>query len=512
MVTDPRLRLVQGTDLADHEQRVLSALDSRRVILRLHGAPGSAAAGVGLLVSLTARLFAHVEIDGDAEASVSGMTMPATELLGRLGWLRPPAAATATSDTVIAIGDTHDSAVDLGVGGGIWTATLARGQHVPVATGTSAPHFGLQGAACLAVAELVKDVLAPLGLKARFLQNRITWDLSNYGLASVEPSPGGDTRTDQHLAIAGVGSVGTSVLSALLSGPEPFVSSVDLIDPENFDARNPYRYPALLDDVVGENKVLWASSQLTQSGVRGEPHPVRLAEWISQQPRPGFPGVLVASPDTLDGRRDVADVLARETLSIGVAGMAFHVSRHHPDDDLACPYCEYVDSTPVSSQEEAFAAQTGLKVARIRQLMQPGALLTAADIAISVAGGKVTSDSAVWLAGRRLDDLVARAYAEVAVPAPGQRNAGGQVLLAAPYVSALAGILAAIEVYKGHLGMPKVDRRADVDLTGLPQGFVRRPAADPSGRCLCASPFRQRAAAALYGAGAQVSARRSGAD
>ncbi|WP_328442728.1 hypothetical protein [Amycolatopsis sp. NBC_00438] len=511
MVTDPRLRLVQGTDLAEHEQRVLTALDSVRVILRMRRAPASAAAGIGLMVSLTARLFAHVEIDGDAQASVSGFTTPATELLGRLSWLRPPAAAAATSDAVIAIGDTEDRAVDLGVGGGVWTATLARRQQVPLAADTSAPHFGLQAAACLAVAELVKEVLAPLGLKARVLRDYLTWDLSNYGLSAIDPPPSGDTRNDQHLAIAGVGSVGTSVISALLSSPEPFVSSIDLIDPEDFDDRNPYRYPALLDDVVGEKKVLWARDQLAQAGVRAAPHPVGLAEWISQQARPGLSGVLVASPDTLDGRRDVADMLARETLSIGVAGMAFHVSRHHPGDGLACPYCEYVDSTPTSSQADVFAAHTGLMATRIRQLMQPGALLTAADVAASVAAGKITSNSADRLAGHRLDDLVARAYAEVAVPVLGQRNAGGQVLLAAPYVSALAGILAAVEVYKGHLGVPRIDRRVDVDLTGLPQGFVRRPAADSSGRCLCASPFRQRAAAALYEADDQVSARRSGA-
>jgi hypothetical protein len=48
MVTDPRLRLVQGTDFAEHEQRVPTTLDSVRVALGMHGAPASAAAGIGL--------------------------------------------------------------------------------------------------------------------------------------------------------------------------------------------------------------------------------------------------------------------------------------------------------------------------------------------------------------------------------------------------------------------------------------------------------------------------------
>lgn len=510
MVTDPRLRLIQGTELAGQARRALTALDSTRVILRMRGVPAYAAPGTGLLVSLVARLFAHVEVDGDARASLSGHTMSAGELLDRIGWLRPAAAAAAKTDTVVTIGNADDRAGDLGVGGGLWTAGLSRHQRVPLAADTGAPPLGLQAAACLAIAELVKEVLAPLGLKARLLEGSLSWDLSNYGLSAVDPPPGSSARSgEQRVAIAGVGSVGTSVVSALLSGPKPFVSSVDLIDPETFDDRNPYRYPALLDDVEGQRKVFWARDQFARAGIRVQPHPVGLADWISGRAQPGFPGVLVASPDTLDGRRDVVDVLARETLSVGVAGLAFHVSRHHPGDGLACPYCEYVDTTPVSGQAEVFAVHTGLDTARIRQLMQPGTVLTATDLAVSVAAGKITPDTAAKLIGHRLDDLVARAYAEVAVPDAGQPAAGGRVLLAAPYVSALAGVVAAAEVYKGYLGLARVDRRADLDLVGLPQGFMRQPAADASGRCLCASPFRRRAAAALYGAPDQIPARRS---
>jgi hypothetical protein len=38
----------------------------------------------------------------------------------------------------------------------------------------------------------------------------------------------------------------------------------------------------------------------------------------------------------------------------------------------------------------------------------------------------------------------------------------------------------------------------DLDLTGLPQGLVRRPPADATGRCVCASPFRRRWMKRMY--------------
>jgi hypothetical protein len=81
------------------------------------------------------------------------------------------------------------------------------------------------------------------------------------------------------------------------------------------------------------------------------------------------------------------------------------------------------------------------------------------------------------------------------VPAAGSEP----VLVSAPCVSWMAGVLATSEVAKAAAGLPLVDRRVDLDLSGLPLGAVRRLPRDRSGRCLCAPPFRQRAAHRLYG-------------
>jgi len=79
-----------------------------------------------MLVGLVARLFAHVEIDGDAEARLPGFASSATELLERLSWLRPSPTADPTVDRVIGLGDGGHRPVDPGIGGDTWTARISR--------------------------------------------------------------------------------------------------------------------------------------------------------------------------------------------------------------------------------------------------------------------------------------------------------------------------------------------------------------------------------------------------
>ena len=80
-----------------------------------------------------------------------------------------------------------------------------------------------------------------------------------------------------------------------------------------------------------------------------------------------------------------------------------------------------------------------------------------------------------------------------------QPSSGEEVVaVAAPQVSWFAGVLAAAEIVKEVQGLPLVDRRVDVDLSGLPPGLVRRVAADATGRCLCRSGTRIRWYRQLY--------------
>ena len=65
-----------------------------------------------------------------------------------------------------------------------------------------------------------------------------------------------------------------------------------------------------------------------------------------------------------------------------------------------------------------------------------------------------------------------------------------------PYVPDRA--TAAVEVAKATCGVRMIDRRVELDMSGVPTGAVGRRERDQSGRCTCASPWRRRAAAILY--------------
>ena len=68
-----------------------------------------------------------------------------------------------------------------------------------------------------------------------------------------------------------------------------------------------------------------------------------------------------------------------------------------------------------------------------------------------------------------------------------------------PHVSWMAGALLAAEVVKVAAGLPGLERRVELDMTGVPLGGWRRPARNPSGRCPCSNPDRRRLARTLYG-------------
>ena len=117
-----------------------------------------------------------------------------------------------------------------------------------------------------------------------------------------------------------------------------------------------------------------------------------------------------------------------------------------------------------------------------------------ADLEQAVAAGRVTPERIAELAGRRIDDLVRRAYAEATVALPGPVTAS----VSAPFVSWMCGVLVITELVREACGAPLVDRRVDLDMSGVPLGVVRRRPRDSTGHCTCASPWRKRWAGRLY--------------
>jgi len=512
---DPRLRLLGAAEAAD-AGRLLAALDTVRPIVTVSPGLPPAAAGAALtLVALLSRLFPHVQVDGSAQAGPNLWGI--SDVADALDWfraVRPVPTTSPDTDVRMFLGVPPGVRVRdpvLGVGGGDWNVRLAwEPQPLDNPPGGLQHGLGLHAAASLAVNELLKATLVPLGMPALMLPRTdgsscadpLVWNLIDYRRTSI-PLAGRTERrfVPLRVLLAGAGSVGTSVAGMLVFCPG-LTGEAFVVDPEDFDpARNPFRYPALAGGETGA-KAMWAACLLQNAGWEAEPGVSSIGIWNAAQPAPGFDGIMVSSVDDLTARFDVGDVLAREVISAGAGGLAFHVQRERLGDGWACPYCEYVPAEPALTQAHIIAAQVGLPVERVIALQIPGAVLTTADLQICTAGEKISPETAARLVGHRLADLVAGAYAEAAIaPAGtlGEPGRPGAVAVATPQVSWLTGVITAAELVKTALGLPVLDRRVDVDLSGLPQGFTRRVKADQSGRCACASGVRRRWVVDLYG-------------
>lgn len=457
---------------------VLAALDGVRVIIRVaSGLDPIAAAGAAALVSMVSRVHHHVEIDGDAELAPNAWGVSdLTDVVATVASHRPEAAADARTDLVLAFGEATG---DIGLGGDDWTVRI--GEPSPAIAGRFG--FGLQAAAAFGAAEALKTALVPIGMvvvPARFEWNLLTY---TYGRADA-PQGRGDIGD---VIFAGAGSVNSSAAAVLM--PAPPGRRAIIVDPDSFDAgKNPYRYPAAKSATTGP-KAAWVASMLSEAGWVASGVPIDIAAWVQTQVHPGFEGTVLSSVDTIPGRADVADVLARTTLSAGVQALALHIQREHSYDQYACPNCDFAAEGHPITQAQVHADATGIDVHRVAQLID-GDLINENDVEAIARSGKLPAPAD--LVGRRLADLIARIYAEVAVPV-----AAAAVRISAPFVSWMAGTLLATELSKPGVGATQIDRRLDLDMAGVPSGAVGRRPRNETGNCTCASPWRRRAASAL---------------
>src|SRR6185503_26593 len=130
-------------------------------------------------------------------------------------------------------------------------------------------------------------------------------------------------------------------LAGVTGGP------VDLVDPDTFSDRNRLRYPVVFEP-GDDTKVASLAALANGCGLNARPHPTDVTGFLAEHPRPPVLPLVVSSVDTVEGRLDATDLLARCTLSAGVSGLQLHVAAHG-FGDTACAFCQYVDAEPALS-------------------------------------------------------------------------------------------------------------------------------------------------------------------
>lgn len=324
-MTDPRLRLLDTVDESAAVE-LLRALDDVRVVIRA-GADviGGAATALAAFTGMATRLFGDVAFEHPVALVPTWWgARDSDTLLTTLAYVRPHRARTPQRNLVVTFG-MHVEKGDLGVGGDDYTVRLGLTPQPLRAATTHA--LGVQAAACLAVSQLLIRVLGPLGFSGVAVEAPYVTNLIDYGLTAAPEIPVLPPVRDRlKLAVAGVGSVGTSSLALLATAFAPQLTGaasadafeeITVIDSDIFDrTRNPFRYPALLGTETGP-KADYMASKLTKLGLSARPVSKSVADWVVSRENPGFDGLLVSSVDTLTGRLEVTDVLARSTLSLG---------------------------------------------------------------------------------------------------------------------------------------------------------------------------------------------------
>lgn len=497
---DPRLELADLGNAQVSGDAVLERLDGVRVIIE---APTSRCVGradqVALftLVNLAARLFPHLELRLGTEAP----SVLAPLLYGELGAgliilareLAPTSSREPDEDFHLSYGTAPTGPGLAGDGSG-WSYSVGA-DLIPLEP-VSGPAFGAVACATFMVAQLFAARMAPLGLPV-VLSEGFTANLLDFQNGPAPTVPDSAPARVGPILAAGCGSVGSSlVLSLLLTGTGG--GPLDLIDPDGFSARNVLRYP-ILQEQVKAKKVEWLAELARAGSLEAHPHVGDIQAFLARYPEPPAIDLAAVSVDTLEGRRDATDLLARRTLNVGVSGLSLHLSSHGFADGSPCAYCQYVNLAPTLSGSARLAEMVGLRVERVIEINLGDGRISAEDATEIAASGKFGDRPPG--AGERLADLQRRIYAQAAVPA-GERDE--QVLVSAPFVSQLGGLLLAAEAIKAStpgLAEHRLIGRYDVDLSGPPSGFVRMMEHDQSGRCLCHSAFRRRAWAELHGDG-----------
>lgn len=503
---DPRVGL-SGELLPDHALAAVAALDD--VLVRVvAGESDPAAMTAAALLTLVARTHAHVEVVTDRRLRQNpwGATSLST-LLADLQPMRPPPQAQPTRTVTLSTTDTVEA--DWYIAPGTWTVSVCAAPAYPDTFAEpiddesdmpTAPYGGFLGAA-IAAANLFCSSLSPLGLATAPRRTLFTWNLIDY---TYGPAPEGQDLTPVPAKwpltlIAGCGSVGSSAAAALacddLTGMVAVTVDSDTFDPD----RNTFRYPASTPSLARSPKAEWLTTMLKSAGAQATPLVGPVRDWTTKQDAPGFDGVVLSTVDDVDGRYEVADILARTTLSAAVGGLSFHVQREHLGDGNRCPFCDFVTVESPMAQAAADAKLTGLTEQRIVEMLFHDQRLQQQDVDQMVTAGRLQPQHAHDLVGARLADLRNRFYAQAAIPAA-DLGAGPPAALSAPFVSWASGVLLAAELAKNARGLAPVERRVEVDMHGYPADFVLVLPADQTGRCACARHVRVQWMSQLYAA------------
>lgn len=518
---DRRLRVVTGTD--EDGENVLALLDSStiRVDLPSGTVPWRHQVLAMALVDLLGRLFPRLDIRCDADSKAdpnlppgSGRLLERLTEVARNGGLPKLAPTTPLVRVRVGVtppdGDRLGSELLLDVDGGGWVSYNGTHPSRLPNDGPWAPvSIGSLAAACRAAGQVTNLVLGAKttteSIPPTVYASALTHSSSDAPLLDEGFT---DAAPELHAVLVGAGSIGGATAYALAHTPG-LTGILVVTDPQRLEDKNLDR--ALLAtttvaaaepmkvDVVRDALAHHAALQVT-------PWPERLDEWVASRPRTDVLPLVLTAVDSRDSRRSIQDCLPLDLVNAACNPTEIHLSGHRTDEGpcVCCLHMEEVlDEKAVRSR--LLHAATGLNERMVLHYLAGDLPLPAELVRGIEQHRQLPPGSLSQYEGRTLEEL---RVGELLYGATPVRTGTGTVAVAAPYVTALAGVLLAGKALKA--ATPGLDRfrlgptgphikYAENPLAGPSLAMLTNPPRWPGSECLCRSTRRLRLMWQRYG-------------
>ncbi|MCW2984444.1 MAG: hypothetical protein JWR63_2014 [Conexibacter sp.] len=505
-MNDPRVRVTQRAGAG--EQEIIAALDAPtlRLLLGSDADRRDVQLIVLALVDLLGRVFPRVEVIGaDAIPAHADLPPGPTGLVGRIEEARAQGTAPlpAGEPTVtVGIGNV-ESAADLYIDGGGWQSYLGTERSRLEPQETAIP-IGALAAACRGAAHLfaqaTERLFSAVPPPRSAYSSALSWQSSEHPLEEPSPSAVGAL----HAALVGAGSVGGAAVYALARTPG-LAGELHVIDPQALEPGN-FDRALLAGRPIASgrpDKANVAKDTLAHLGpaLQVRPHRATIGDFVAGRPREATLPLVLCAVDSAHARRSLQDCLPLEVINAACWPSEIALSGHVTDAG-PCVCCLHMRETLDGEQVRAklIAQATGINFYEVVVMLAQQVPLHAQALRfVELRTGRPDGSLAAY-EGRQLAELWREQLLYGAATL--RTEEGTVVAVAAPWVTALAGVVLAAETLKSTdpetygtwrlgpaPGSPAI-KYAENPYVAPTEALLSRPDRWEGDQCLCRSPRR----------------------
>lgn len=517
---DRRLRVIAGT--AEVGEKILALLDAStiRVDLPSGAVPWRQQILALTLIDLLGRLFPRLDVRCNPDTPSHPDLPPGPDHLqdrladaarnGGLPALEPTAPAITIRIGEGCPDETAEGGPLLHVDAGGWVSyngteptRLPNGPWPPVPIGPLA-------AACRAAGQATSLVLGPQKTTESIPPSVYADALTYSSAADPAPSQALVAHSASHIdvVLVGAGSIGGAAVYAFAHTPA-LAGTLVVADSQRLEEKNLDRALLATSTVASSDpfKVEVAREALAHHGALDvTPWPARVEEWVASRPRVAVLPLVLCAVDSSQARRSIQDCLPYDLVNAACNPTEIHLSGHRTGKG-PCVCClhmeELLDVKAVRSR--LLQAATGLNERMVLEYLTRDLPMQAMVVRGIERHRGLVPNSLAQYEGRTLEQL---RVGHLLYGATRVATDTGTVAVAAPYVTALAGVLLAGEALKaatpglesfrlGPLG-PHT-KYAENPLAGASRAILTNPPRWQGSECLCRSTRRLRILRERYG-------------